>query len=465
MNTKQFEQLKGLSKQLNLEHSIAIYRPLVTVLGSVKSALLLSQLIHWTGCGVDVVRHDGWFFKTSVELKEETGLTQYEQETARKQLKDLRVIEVSMRGKPAKPWIKVNLEGLSSIIAQTLNISPARVLTLDDIRMKSGAFKQLLANPLPYRPSLARIAGSVNAGLMLTCMVRCLETNRSQNISGFVTKHISDWTRETGLSYAEQFKARELLIKAQLIEERHLVLSREIYNFIRIDICIRKVRELQENQKTTLQGLKNHASGNMGDSSYGESLNTAMAKVEIQLRQKSKYSYGDSRNTAMAEVEIVKNIDNINLNNNKTKQPQPQNSSAEFTKTESPALEKNVVVVDEGINRLVWPDKWDGDIRALVFKVLKPIQVDEQQMVLDEVAGKPKHISNPVGYVRMLVNLMKENAFIPECAHRVRKNRELEAVRKQAEQQKREEPNVKASIEVQQAAMARLKGLRFKARV
>ena len=102
-----------------LDRPIAYHRCFVTLTGSVTAAVLLSQAVYWsrrTGAG-----NDGWFWKTGAEWEEETGLTRYEQEGARKILRSLGFWEEEKRGIPARLWFRLDLDQLERglNIAQT----------------------------------------------------------------------------------------------------------------------------------------------------------------------------------------------------------------------------------------------------------------------------------------------------------------------------------------------------------
>ncbi|PRW43041.1 hypothetical protein CSC04_3741 [Enterobacter roggenkampii] len=57
-----------------------------------------------------------WFYKTQADLEEETGLTRYEQEGARKKLVSCGVLEEAKRGIPAKLYFRVNQERLEELL-------------------------------------------------------------------------------------------------------------------------------------------------------------------------------------------------------------------------------------------------------------------------------------------------------------------------------------------------------------
>ncbi|WJY13636.1 hypothetical protein PCO82_13785 [Pectobacteriaceae bacterium CE90] len=78
-----------------LDRPIAFQRSFVRMGAGITGALLLSQLIYWT----NRTNADGWIYKTQEEWEEETGLTRYEQESARKKLRGLGVlVEQKKRG-------------------------------------------------------------------------------------------------------------------------------------------------------------------------------------------------------------------------------------------------------------------------------------------------------------------------------------------------------------------------------
>ena len=85
---------------------IAYHRCLVTVTGSVTAALMLSQAI--TSTEMLAPELEGWFCKSQAEWCEETGLSRWEQQTARRILRESNVIEERMWGLPAKLWCRVN---------------------------------------------------------------------------------------------------------------------------------------------------------------------------------------------------------------------------------------------------------------------------------------------------------------------------------------------------------------------
>ncbi|HAU5610514.1 conserved phage C-terminal domain-containing protein [Citrobacter freundii] len=86
--------------------------------GKVKAgpvaAIFLSQMVYWHN------RMDGgWMYKTQADITSETALTRDEQETARKRLIQLGVLEEDRRGVPATMHYRINPERLEALLLET----------------------------------------------------------------------------------------------------------------------------------------------------------------------------------------------------------------------------------------------------------------------------------------------------------------------------------------------------------
>ncbi|MFY4329368.1 hypothetical protein ACM91S_11415 [Enterobacter hormaechei] len=94
-----------------VDRPIAFQRSFVRLGVGITGTLLLSQIVYWQN------RMEGnWFYKTQTDLEEETGLTRYEQEGARKKLVSCGVLEEAKRGIPAKLYFRVNQERLEELL-------------------------------------------------------------------------------------------------------------------------------------------------------------------------------------------------------------------------------------------------------------------------------------------------------------------------------------------------------------
>ena len=84
---------------------ITFHRCLVPITGGVTAALMLSQAI-WTTQGLDP-QAEGWFVCSQEAWTEETGLSRWEQETARKVLREAGLMQERRAGMPARLWFRV----------------------------------------------------------------------------------------------------------------------------------------------------------------------------------------------------------------------------------------------------------------------------------------------------------------------------------------------------------------------
>lgn len=94
-----------------LDRPIAFHRTFVKLTGSVTAALMLSQAMYWSK---RVNSNDeGRFYKTREQWEEETGLSRFEQEGARKTLRKFSFWKEELRGVPAKMHYRVDMSALS----------------------------------------------------------------------------------------------------------------------------------------------------------------------------------------------------------------------------------------------------------------------------------------------------------------------------------------------------------------
>ena len=101
----------GITADLLLEVfdlPVSFHRCLVPITGGVTAALMLSQAI-WTTQTIEPAAN-GWFSKSQDQWTDETGLTRWEQETARRALRSAGFVEERRVGMPAKLWFRVRPE-------------------------------------------------------------------------------------------------------------------------------------------------------------------------------------------------------------------------------------------------------------------------------------------------------------------------------------------------------------------
>jgi len=112
MNTRAAAH-SGITAELLLEVfdlPVSFHRCLVPITGGVTAALMLSQAI-WTTQTIEPAAN-GWFSKSQDQWTDETGLTRWEQETARRALRSAGFVEERRVGMPAKLWFRVRPEAV-----------------------------------------------------------------------------------------------------------------------------------------------------------------------------------------------------------------------------------------------------------------------------------------------------------------------------------------------------------------
>lgn len=118
---------------MNKQHIIAhilgtrpvAYNPdLAKALGSAKAGIFISQLLYW----MDKTKSE-WVYKTIDEIYEETALTRKEQETAIKHCKKLGILEVELRGIPARRYFRLNVEKIIELLQTRLTKMDKQVCT------------------------------------------------------------------------------------------------------------------------------------------------------------------------------------------------------------------------------------------------------------------------------------------------------------------------------------------------
>jgi len=103
---------------------VAFHRCFVTVTGGVHAALMLSQALYWLNPerqGESRGKGEGWFWKTRGEWDAELGLSRWEQETARKQLRLTKFWREQERRLEHKIYFGVDFVELEKALATAAN--------------------------------------------------------------------------------------------------------------------------------------------------------------------------------------------------------------------------------------------------------------------------------------------------------------------------------------------------------
>jgi hypothetical protein len=98
-----------------LDRPISFHRCLAQAGGGVHEGLMLSQALYWME---RTDNPDGWFWKTQEDWQEETMLNRYQQEQARKNLRERGLLQERRAGLPAKLYFRVDEEALQQALLQ-----------------------------------------------------------------------------------------------------------------------------------------------------------------------------------------------------------------------------------------------------------------------------------------------------------------------------------------------------------
>jgi len=121
------------------DRPIAFNRDFVNFGIGITGALFLSQCVYWSKRTPD---NNGWFYKTMQEWEDETGLTRFEQETARKKLKSLGLIEEKRAGVPAKLYYRIVANKIVEMLKTSMRESSKPVC--GNVANKSAEMSQTL---------------------------------------------------------------------------------------------------------------------------------------------------------------------------------------------------------------------------------------------------------------------------------------------------------------------------------
>ena len=97
-----------------------VIRPTIIRLYGAPAGILLTQMLYWQR---NTRNTDGWFYETTRQLEEQTGLSKQAQLNARKKLVASGVLQEKLSGAPAKMHFKLNLDALAKIVSKGRSFS------------------------------------------------------------------------------------------------------------------------------------------------------------------------------------------------------------------------------------------------------------------------------------------------------------------------------------------------------
>lgn len=462
---------------------IAFHPRLITLTGSITSALMLSQSLYWTKVVGRNEGRDGWFWKTRADWHRETALSRHEQDGARARLSALPFWRERRVGMPARLWFKVDLNNLARQIDQDFTGS----WDWQDER----ALMHLLGRPLLVYRALADLCGSVTASILLSRLLaeervalRAQLTRPGQSSVGWVRYDQQRLLAATGLTRAEFYHARAVLRAAGFVSERRIGLPPR--SEWRLDLeAIASVLEAGLGERNKSQTSVIHSPDHAVQHGFdfgAKRFDQPETRVVDQLAGIRTFSmwqnhiqgcgktpYKDAENpqtgnpdfgqldfaipaNKMAEFrtpgrpESVRPIEGLTTGKPITSKPLPLTPTA----PEPVSLRETAGVggsekIGNPLTTLVWPSALLETERPIALTLLCSIPSAVQatqphlaQQLLDELAGQAAQrlIHQPLAYLRRLVERVQLGSFVPVTAARI-----CEA-RQRAEQRQRERENL-----------------------
>ncbi len=409
-----------------LGRHIAFHRRLVDLTSSVKAALLLSQTIYWTRHGRDLDHSAGWFMKTVAQWELETGLTEREQATARERLRRMALFAERRVGVPAKLHFCLDTDRLAALLSTRVGRACGSLDWSDGV-----AVAALLGPALAYHRSLARIARSVHAGLLLSRALHLTRLQAAQRLDGWATRSTSQWTDDLGLTRREQEGARHDLADIGVWEEVYAGFPPRLGARVRLDTVLALLAGLAPVSERALAGLGQFDCGdpahqdaqNRGTSRW-ESHHLDPTKPPIQFRRIRHHS---SDETA---IPLIQRSTSVSV--------QPPHTREEVS-TQCP---------QQRGGELIFPESLQPEERAAALLLIERCG-DQAQALLDELTARMQANAirtTPIAYLRGLVARASAGTFEPAAGLRItaarrrhqedaleRQQRDLEAQRLAAE--------------------------------
>lgn len=419
------QEIKDLLAILGSRY-VAYYPALASVTGSPKAALMLGHAMYMTRVVMEKqpVRA-GWFWKTSAEWKQATGLTVRELETARRTLVTAGVLSEERRGMPAKLWFRVNLDELAKGLCEMANTA-YRPWSWDD-----RVLKTLLGKPVMFYAPLAWIADSALAGLYASLLVRKLRQALGRgevDKGGWFSSPVFDGLNNLQYGRRMLTNSRAKLVDSGMVDEirenrmQSTLLTRlnltEMLTSLRRKICpqANEFHSLQDptnlfagSYKQELPKTRNKSCPNR------ESRVAGSANQELPEARNKSFSFRET-SSAVSATFSYKEINTPYLPPHK----RVEGEMVAFQGKEKPDCSSNPAT-------LIFPEGLLPQEKQAAITILAGSH--DPQLLLDELAGQmvDGHVTKALGYLRALRQKQLSGAFQPECAYKVAAARQRKA--------------------------------------
>lgn len=455
--------------------TIAVYRCLIDLAGSLKAAAMLSQLIYWTRVSKEVAEREGWIYKTIAQMEEETGLTKREQGVCRDKLESLNLIVVSRKNQGGKLAFKVNLDELACAVARLHGYDTEQGLSIQELQSKSSLFfRRYFSQRIAYHRDLVTLTGCIHSAVVLSYVLQDAVKichAHPDDMHAFSTLTITDWQEKTSLTYKSQLTARNRLKNLQFIFEKHFIASRRIFTLVNAKKILQGITNMMKSAEVDKKAAKQQKNdgfrslaerakkdwrkGRNGENQLlirefddknavnppasfmtfrsDKRENSEVTKGEIQKLQNGKFR-SDKRENSFFKYNNYNWIYKYNYYQSATAVP----AVPEVSVTAKTDVDVVVVVKDD----LVFPRQIQKHQRIQALNILRKqlpkADTAAIQEILDEIQGMKTEIRNPLGLLHKLALAAAAGNFIAVNAPTVRYDREQRAKHEQAEAMRRE---------------------------
>ncbi len=446
MTARQVGRLRQLHEATELlgQRCVAFHPRLVQLTGRVTAGLLLSQALYWTRkLALSEPARQGWFWKTREDWRNETGLSRWEQDGARRKLKELGLWQEKRVGMPAKVWYRIDLDVLGQLL------EPGAFDSWD--WRNDRAILQLLGRPFLFYRTLSDVTGAATSAVLLSNLLghERSRLKSGQPLAGWRLYQFDALRRQTGLSRHEMIGARKTLREVGLVAERCLGMPPRVEWQINLERLIGLLsagnsRPAADNSElrqpgdqagspTTAQ-FSGNAPSCLPESGKQDCRNPANKIAENRQtdypenhQQEIRFSTNRKSGNAPSSWADSGQSDGRNPENLYVCRTTGLSTTTPTPPTPSPAAQS---VPPDGrgwFDQLVWPKALLPEERPWVIKVLADVP-EHAQLLLDELAGQTangnKVIAKPLGYLARLVSNVLDGSFVPVAALREQARRQ-----------------------------------------
>lgn len=379
------------------------HQRLCELTGGIKSGLMFSLSVHWTR-EEHTQGRDGWLARTAIQWCDLTGLSVKEQATVRARLRELGLVEERRIGQPARLEHRVVATALGNRLSDHLHLA---IPPLD--WAEEHVMAELLGPSIAFHRRLMQSCGGLYAGLLMSRVVHQMRLQAQRGQPCWVRSEASRWHGELGLTRREQESVRGNLLRLGVWEEQLAGNPARVNVRVRLEALGDLLRSDQDRRGAVLGApVSLHKTANQD---CGETTFLTCRNVETRLAKKVKLNIG----IEYSKYSLI--------------QPPPQQHVARATNQAASTGRQSTCEVprEDGLPEpqavpLVLPEGLLREEADLAISMVRSLEPDRAQVVLDELAGRMASTNpprQPLSYLRGLIERAMADSFVPELAPRI----------------------------------------------